>query len=166
MGWNYKTDTLHQEHSDLVKYAQSLTATKRSVLKLSAKIFDPIYWFDMITLLTIHEGSVSYIMFIRLRLGGRIDARLSDLVESRIYLCTEHANGDIEVNLVASKARVAPIERQSLPRLELFGVTILARLMRTIENSLVHVFEGRGPGGSRPVQSMQMHRSKLRNYKN
>ncbi len=51
VGWNYKTDTLHQEHSDLVEYAKSLPATKRSVLKLSAKIFDPI---GLITPLTIH----------------------------------------------------------------------------------------------------------------
>ena len=41
-----------------------------------------------------------------------------------VYLRTEHANGDIEVNLVASKARVAPIKRQSIPRLELLGATI------------------------------------------
>ena len=54
-----------------------------------------------------------------------------------VYLRTEHANGDIEVNLVASKARVAPIKRQSIPRLELLGATILARLMKTIEKSLV-----------------------------
>jgi hypothetical protein len=35
VSWNVKTDTLHQEHSDLVKYAETLPSTKRSVLKLS-----------------------------------------------------------------------------------------------------------------------------------
>ena len=39
--------------------------------------------------------------------------------------------------VVASKARVAPIERQSIPPLELLGATILPRLVNTIEKSLV-----------------------------
>ena len=51
VGWNYKTDTLNEDHSDLVMYAKSLPTTERSVLKLSAKIFDPI---GLITLFTIH----------------------------------------------------------------------------------------------------------------
>ncbi len=178
VGWNYKTDTLHQEHSDLVEYAKSLPATKRSVLKLSAKIFDPI---GLITPLTIHMkvlfqmlcssdydwddeltpdwltwrsrliADMSALRSIQVprcyfswkgaapighQLHGFSDASCKAYV-AVVYLRTEHANGDIEVNLVASKARVAPIKRQSIPRLELLGATILARLMRTIENSLV-----------------------------
>ena len=50
-----------------------------------------------------------------------------------VYLRTEHANGDIEMNLVASKARVAPMKQQSIPRLKLPGATILTRLMKTIQ---------------------------------
>ena len=42
VSWNAKSDTLHQEHSDLVKYAETLPPTTRSVFKQSAKIFDPI----------------------------------------------------------------------------------------------------------------------------
>ena len=51
VSWNAKSDTLHQEHSDLVKYAETLPPTKRSVFKQSAKIFDPI---GLIAPLTIH----------------------------------------------------------------------------------------------------------------
>ena len=36
-----------------------------------------------------------------------------------IYLRTEHANGVVEVNFVASKTRVTPIKPQTIPRLEL-----------------------------------------------
>ena len=42
-----------------------------------------------------------------------------------VYLRSEHANGDIEVNLVASKSRVAPMKRQSIPLLELLGACLV-----------------------------------------
>jgi hypothetical protein len=53
-----------------------------------------------------------------------------------VYLRTEHANGDIEINLVASKTRVAPIKRQSIPRLELLGATILVRLVKSVKEAM------------------------------
>ena len=53
-----------------------------------------------------------------------------------VYLRTEHANGDIEINLVASKTQVAPIKRQSIPRLELLVATILARLVKSIKEAM------------------------------
>ena len=53
-----------------------------------------------------------------------------------VYLRTEHANGDIEINSMASKTRVAPIKRQSIPRLELLGATILARLVKSVKEAM------------------------------
>ena len=39
-----------------------------------------------------------------------------------IYLRIEYSQGDtVDVNLVASKARVSPIKKQTIPRLELLG---------------------------------------------
>ena len=49
-----------------------------------------------------------------------------------VYLCAEYEGQTPEINLVASKTRVAPIKRQSISRLELLGATILARLMDTV----------------------------------
>ena len=49
-----------------------------------------------------------------------------------VYLRTEHSNGEGEVNLIASKTRIAPIKKQSTPRVELLGATILARLVTSI----------------------------------
>ena len=53
-----------------------------------------------------------------------------------VYLWMEHANGDIEINLVASKTRVAPIKRQSIPRLEFVGATILVRLVKSVKEAM------------------------------
>ena len=53
-----------------------------------------------------------------------------------VYLRTEQKNGEVETNLIASKTRVAPIKKQSTPRLELLGALILARLVDSILKSL------------------------------
>ena len=42
-------------------------------------------------------------------------------------------------NLVASKTRVAPLVKQSLPRLELLGVVVLSRLINSIDVALKHL---------------------------
>ena len=40
--WDVIQDEFYYDLSELIKYAEAIPATKRSVLKLSAKIFDPI----------------------------------------------------------------------------------------------------------------------------
>ena len=49
---------------------------------------------------------------------------------------TLYENGTIDVNLIASKAKVAPTKKQTIPRLELLGATILARLQSNISKTL------------------------------
>jgi len=49
IGWNEISDEICYDLSELVEYAKSLPPTKRSVLKLSAKIFDPIGLFTPFT---------------------------------------------------------------------------------------------------------------------
>ena len=46
-----------------------------------------------------------------------------------------YSNGQVEVRLIASKSRVVPLKKQSIPRVELLGAVILARLV----NALVKV---------------------------
>ena len=53
-----------------------------------------------------------------------------------VYLRSIYSDGHIEICLVASKTRVAPIKSQTIPRLELLGAVISARLFNSISNSL------------------------------
>jgi len=53
-----------------------------------------------------------------------------------VYLRSEWDGMRVQVELVASKTKVAPLKKQSIPRLELLAATILARLMNTVQTSL------------------------------
>ena len=56
-----------------------------------------------------------------------------------IYLRVKVGDGDelrVSTSLVAAKTRVAPLAKQTIPRLELLGCLILARLMNRIRNIL------------------------------
>ena len=54
-----------------------------------------------------------------------------------VYLRSVYANGDISVRLISSKTCVAPLKEQTIPRLELLGATILARLIRIVLKCLI-----------------------------
>ena len=52
------------------------------------------------------------------------------------YLRTEHPNGRVEVNIVASKTRVTPLMPVSIPRLELLAAVLGLRLALVIARAL------------------------------
>ena len=53
-----------------------------------------------------------------------------------VYLRSVYSDGTVSTCIIASKTRVTPIKRQTIPRLELLGATILSRLVNTILKSL------------------------------
>lgn len=53
-----------------------------------------------------------------------------------VYLRSEYEDGRVEVRLLSSKMRVAPIKQQTIPKLELLGALISARLVSTLLKSL------------------------------
>ena len=58
-----------------------------------------------------------------------------------VYLRSIYEDGRIDVNLVASKTKVAPLKKQSIPRHELLGATILVRLAKALQKALPHKLE-------------------------
>ena len=53
-----------------------------------------------------------------------------------VYLRTELKSGEIDTNLIESKARLAPLKGETVPRLELMSALILSRLIITLSNAL------------------------------
>jgi hypothetical protein len=53
-----------------------------------------------------------------------------------VYIRSSYSDGHIDVNLVTAKTRVAPLQKQSIPRLELLGANILVRLAANVNNAL------------------------------
>ena len=64
------------------------------------------------------------------QLHGFSDA-LEKAYAAVIYLGIVYIDGSVDNMFVSSKTRVAPIKRQTIPRLKLLGAVILARLMNT-----------------------------------
>ena len=182
IGWNEISDEICYDLSELVEYAKSLPSTKRSVLKLSAKIFDPIGLFTpfTVTMKMLFQTLCTTSMNWDDELDGRALASwnsilgdlqaLSDIRVPRcyfrcidepfrtheihgfcdasdlayaavVYLRTEHSIGEVDTNLIASKTRIAPIKKQTIPRLELLGANVLARLVDTVIKALTSVKE-------------------------
>ena len=53
-----------------------------------------------------------------------------------VYLRTAFENGEIDVRQVASKPKVAPLARQTIPCLELLGAGLLSRFVNSVRNAI------------------------------
>ena len=176
VNWNTESDEFLLDFTELIKFARSLPVTKRSLLKWSAKIFDPlgllspfviqmkimfkelctqkVNWDQELHGATLWKWN-SFLTELELLNNVRIpryyfhanlkpnSIQLHGFSDSSkqayaavVYLRSSYDDGHIKVSLVSSKTRVAPLKQQSIPRLELLGTCILARLMDTVQRSL------------------------------
>ena len=166
LNWNTLSDELFFDFSSLHAYAKSLPLSKRSVLKVTAKIFDPMGFLTPFTIglkILFQElciGQINWDETLQGELLGKWNSLLDEIrcfetvriprcyftatpVEIQMHAfsdASEHAyaavvflrsrynDGRIDVRLAASKSKVSPMTKQSIPRLELLGALSLARL--------------------------------------
>ena len=76
----------------------------------------------------------------KIELHGFSDAS-KDAYGCCIYLRFIYNSGKIKATLLTGKSRVKPSSNESIPRLELLGTLLLARLAETIENDLKSVYD-------------------------
>ncbi|GFX64854.1 DUF1758 domain-containing protein [Trichonephila clavipes] len=126
LSWNTNDDYLTTDTKSLLKFVFLDKNTKRFILQAVGKTFD--------TLGLISSFTVRMKCFLQDLWKEEIqwDDPLPTHIEKEwkiwsIYLRTKSRNG-ISVKLVTSKSRVAPLNSVTLPRLELLGALVAARL--------------------------------------
>ena len=175
VNWDTKNDMLVYDFSELIRYAKSLPVTKRSILSLSARIFDPLgllscyviklkmlfqilcvdnqgwdeelvgelrsKWLELIAELEFMSKQVKIprCYFAR-ESGAKIELHGFCDASGKAYGCAIYMRicyeDKVETVLLCSRSRVAPLKTQTIPRLELLGAVLLARLMVTVLEGL------------------------------
>ena len=171
--WNTDVDNLGLDLRNVLEFASTLPPTKRSVLKIAAKVFDPLGCLSFFVVkLNIFfqelckekvpwdeelEGSRrrKYTSFVNeieafqsvsiprhfFHKGKDIETvqihAFSDASESAyacvVYLRSVYKSGEVSVRFICSKANVAPLKRQTIPRLELLGAVLMAKLVHNVK---------------------------------
>ena len=176
VNWNISSDQIVFSFGELAEQARALEPTKRNVISLIGRFYDPlgflapivvsykvfmqslcaakIGWDDTIPepLIARWHKLVSALSesqpmtlprcylngvtgdILSYRLCGYCDASLSAYA-AVIYLLIESEDG-FHMRFVVAKTRVAPLKKQSIPRLELLSAVLLARLADATKSSL------------------------------
>ncbi len=85
--------------------------------------------------LNFHGYTLRIIQIIASRLVGFCDAS-ERAYAAVLYLRSIAPSGEVEVSLICSKSRVAPTKGLTIPRLELLGTDLLAKLCDRVGKTL------------------------------
>ena len=177
--WNHTKDTIHMSVSEIFLEAEELNPTKRNILKLMAKIFDPVGFLTPITV-SLHllfqeiwvagsdwDDQINEELNKKWILAVKSLKKSAELVIPRRYFI-DHVNDpidkiflhgfsdasgmaygacvyiqavsrseNVQVSFVTSKSRVKPARKDfSIPRMELLGNFVLAKLMKLVYETL------------------------------
>ncbi len=183
LNWDRETDSFVFKFSHLLENETDKSLTKRSILSLIARIFDPLgliapvvtplkvflqklfrekidwdetlpshlynEWLQIANQL--HETrtiSVPRYYFGRfwerpseIELIGFCDS--SQSAYAAVVYGKISIKGQSSVSLIMSKSRVAPLDKHTIPRLELLAALILARLIKTVRDALIPLCDTR-----------------------
>ena len=173
--WNFVQDTLIFDLNELANVMNSLKATKRQIVGVTARLYDPLGFMSPVivklkmffqelcaskvewdeplsgqllikwnSLLSGFKGVVTsiprcYVWSVteeasRCSFHGFCDASLGAYA-AVVYVKIETPCG-ITTSFVASKTRVAPVSKQTIPRLQLLSALLLANLITTVTDAL------------------------------
>ena len=174
--WNHFEDHFIFEFNFLIQFARELPLSKRSVLNVIAKLYDPLgllsplfttikviiqelcklkvdwdepltdnlksrYLDWLIDLESVESFSIERCYFhdidgdvISVQIHGFGDS--SEAAYAAVVYLRIETTTSVCVKLVLSKARVAPLARQTIPRLELLPALILVRLVYRVQAAL------------------------------
>ena len=110
--WNVSSDQIVFSLTELAEQAKNLEPTKRNVISLIGRFYDPLGFLAPIV--------VRYKIFMQ-------------------ALCEAKISWDEAIPV--AKTRVIPLKKQSIPRLELLSAVLLARLMDAVRSSLTPELE-------------------------
>ena len=171
--WNPSSDNLVFDISELAQVATTLQPTKRNLVSLVGKFYDPLGFLSPVTIKfkillqklcrdklgwddplpddLLHEWKE---LVAELREGGPISVPRSYLNEdpssptlygfcdastqayAAVVYLVFRTNSGVVVRFVVSKTRVAPLQSQTIPRLELLSALLLSKLVTSVVDSL------------------------------
>ena len=183
VNWNTDTDKLFFNLTQIEELVKTLPPTKRSLLKIAAKVFDPLGCLSLFTvnlkaffqqlcvekvgwdeelegknreqyeaLLSnfkeINGIQIERCLFDKGKEISKVEIHaFSDASENAFatvaYLRVVYETGEVSVRFLASKARVAPLKRQTIPRLELMGAQLMAKLVDSVRSTMKEAFRHR-----------------------
>ena len=176
MRWNMSADQLLIGFEEIASAARALTPTKRSIVSLVGRFYDPIGYLapvviqfkiflqelcrakidwdealpaDLMDGWSTLSASLQYAQPLSVPQcclegvpGEPVSATLCGFCDASqkayagvIYLLLE-TNSGYAVKFVAAKTRVAPLQSQTIPRLELLAAVLLSRLLYAVTQSL------------------------------
>ena len=78
--------------------------------------------------------------FLSIQLHGFSDAS-TDAYGCCVYLRFVYTSGKVKVTLISAKSRVKPMSNTTIPRMELLGALLMARLVTSVKSELLSVYE-------------------------
>ncbi|XP_012156705.1 uncharacterized protein LOC105664808 [Ceratitis capitata] len=101
-------------------------ATKKTILSITSSLFDSLATLKSVSSLTVPCYCLQPDTH-NIQIHGFCDASIR-AYSCSVYLRTQSSHGQVDVHLLTSKSRVAPVKKQSLPKLELCDDHLLACL--------------------------------------
>ena len=176
INWDTKRDRFFFDLSKFIEFSAALPPTRWSLLKIAAKIFDPLGCLSVYTInlkilfqqlcfskvswdeelqdesrlrydQLLHDMNVlqgAYIprsLFIKGKVVSSIEIHVfSDASERAyttvVYMRILYESGEVDVQFIAAKAKVSPLNKRSISRLELIHAALMAKFFSTINRNL------------------------------